>query len=101
MFRIEARIALARLIEERVEELGLDRDAFARDAGFIQKSTLTRYLRGYSKLPLFQLPDVIEVLKFDDRDQRRILLLCLAQFHVGPVMELIDRHMRPESCGLD
>lgn len=101
MPKVDARIALARLIEERIDELGVDRVDFVRDAGFIQKSTLTRYLRGYSKLPLSQLPDVVEALQLNERDERRVLLMCLAQSCVGPAMELIERNMRPDNFDVD
>ncbi|MCJ8151414.1 hypothetical protein [Shinella sedimenti] len=90
MSRVEARIALARLIEDRIEELGVDRSEFMRATGFTKTSAFTSYLRGYSNLPLWQVFDVAEVLELDERE---VLLMCLAQFHGDLVMELIKRHI--------
>lgn len=90
MSRVKARIALARLIEDRIEELGVDRSEFMRATGFTKTSAFTSYLRGYSSLPLWQVPDVAEILELDERD---VLLMCLAQFHGDFVMELIERHI--------
>ncbi|WLS09365.1 hypothetical protein Q9314_06220 [Shinella sumterensis] len=90
MSRVEARIALARLIGDRIEELGVDRSEFMRATGFTKASAFTSYLRGYSSLPLWQVPDVAEVLELDER---HALLMCFAQFHGDFVMELIERHI--------
>ncbi len=92
MSKIEARIALAKLIAERIKELGITQADFMRGTGFIQDSTFTCYLRGYSSLPLWQVPYVAKILQLDEQ---LILMMCLAQLHDTAVMELFKRHIRP------
>ncbi|WP_157785398.1 hypothetical protein [Sinorhizobium fredii] len=88
----EARIALAKLIESRMAELGVERAGFMRRTGFTQESTFTCYLRGFSNLQLWQVPSVAKILQLNERD---ILLMCLRQSYDDWVMELFQRHIRP------
>ncbi|MDK1488644.1 hypothetical protein QN219_01015 [Sinorhizobium sp. 7-81] len=90
MSNIEARIALAKLIAARIEELGINRWDFMKATGFTQESTFTCYLRGYSNLPLREVPDVSRILQLDEQ---RILLMCLAQSYDDWVMALFNRHI--------
>lgn len=69
----EARLALARLIADRIVELGIDRMEFMKLAGFTTASSFGSYLAGCSKLHLWQVPLVSKAL---DLDERQILLMC-------------------------
>lgn len=88
----EARIALARLIADRIAELGITRADFMKLAGFTTESSFGSYLAGFSKLYLWQVPIVAKVLELDER---QILLMCLAQNHNEWCMDLFGRHLRP------
>lgn len=88
----DARIALAKLIEGRMNELRIDRSDFMRRTGFTQESTFTCYLRGFSNLQLWQVPSVAKILQLDERD---VLLMCLAQFFDASVLALFQRNIRP------
>lgn len=88
----EARIALARLIADRIAELGIARADFMKLVGFTTESSFGSYLVGFSKLHLWQVPPVTRVLELDERE---ILLMCLAQNHNEWCMDLFRRHLRP------
>lgn len=86
----EARLALARLIADRIVELGIDRMEFMKLIGFTTASSFGSYLAGYSKLHLWQVPLVSKAL---DLDERGILLMCLAQDNNEWCMDLFRRHI--------
>ena len=92
MSNLEARIALARLIADRLAELGIDRAEFMKLTRFTKASSFSSYLAGYSKLNLWQVPLVAKAL---DLDERKILLMCLAQTNDDWCMDLFRRHIRP------
>lgn len=92
MSNLEARIALARLIADRMVELGIDRAQFMKLTGFTKGSSFSSYLAGYSKLHLWQVPLVAKAL---DLDERKILLMCLAQTNDDWCMDLFRRHIHP------
>ena len=92
MSNLEARIALARLIADRMAELGIDRAEFMKLTGFTKDSSFSSYLAGYSKLHLWQVPLVAKAL---DLDEQKILLMCLAQTNDDWCMALFRRHIRP------
>ncbi|MBY5439337.1 hypothetical protein [Rhizobium leguminosarum] len=87
----EARLALAKLIADRIVELGIERENFMKATGFTKESTFTCYLRGYANLLLWQVPYVARTLQLDER---RLLIMCLAQIHDHRVMALFLRHMK-------
>jgi hypothetical protein len=88
----DARVALAKLIERRMNELRIDRSDFMTRTGFTQESTFTCYLRGFSNLQLWQVPSVAKILQLDERD---VLLMCLGQFYDASVLALFHRNIRP------
>ncbi|UWU28854.1 hypothetical protein N2600_02460 [Rhizobium sp. WSM1274] len=92
----EARLALAKLIADRIVELGIEREYFMKAVGFTKESTFTCYLRGYSNLSLWQVPYVARTLQVDER---RVLMMCLAQIHDNRVMGLFLRHMKSRKRG--
>lgn len=87
----EARLALAKLIADRIVELGIERGDFMRATGFTKDSTFTCYLRGYSNLLLWQVPYVARTLQLDER---RLLMMCLAQSQDASVLAMFKRHIR-------
>ena len=89
----EARLTLARLIADRIAELGIDRTEFMKFTGFTTASSFGSYLAGYSKLHLWQVPYVVRVL---DLDERKILMMCLAQDYSEWCMDLFRRHLRDD-----
>jgi hypothetical protein len=88
----DARLALARLIADRIAELGINRYEFMKLNGFTTASSFGSYLAGYSKLHIWQVPLVAKTL---DLDERKILLMCLAQDYNEWCMDLFRRHIRP------
>jgi hypothetical protein len=93
----DARIALAKLIAARMDELSVRREDFMKACGFTQESTFTCYLRGFSNLHLWQVPAVAKILRLDERE---VLVMCLAQSHDEWCMALFLRHFRrPRSRG--
>lgn len=87
----DARVALAKLIAARMNELGVVREEFMKACGFTKDSTFTCYLRGFSNLQLWQVPLVAKILRLDER---QVLIMCLAQSHDEWCMALFRRHLR-------
>ena len=88
----KTRLALAELIADKIQELGVDRREFMQKTGFTKASAFTSYLRGFASLQIWQVPHVAKILKLDER---ALLLMCLAQFHDDWDMALFHRHIRP------
>jgi cyanate lyase len=87
----EARLALAKLIADRMAELNIQRREFMTACGFTNESTFTCYLRGFSNLQVWQVPAVADLLQLDERE---VLIMCLAQSHDEFCMDLFLRHVR-------
>jgi hypothetical protein len=98
MTTVEARITLAMLVEWLFSDRGLEYEEFLKDAPSFTRSGLQRYLRGYVRLHPNQLIDVLEVFEPHEALERHMLVLCIAQFYGGHVVELFERHLRSEDC---
>jgi hypothetical protein len=70
----------------------------AKAARFNTRSALTRYLVGYNKLQLRQVPAIASILELDER---RLLMMCLAQYYTGFFLEMFEKHMMKEDLERD
>lgn len=93
---MHARIELADLISRLIEEHGIDRPELASRTSFVDHASLNRYLRGYSRLRVEQLADLLDKLELTKDIERQLILLFLCQHHGQLAVEIIEKHLEAE-----
>lgn len=98
MIKIEARMTLVGVFWELCLAHELEAEDFLRKARSFTPYGLYRFLNGHARLHPDQLVEMLEILPAREPYERRMLVLCLAQFYGIELIELLERHLRPAKC---
>lgn len=98
MIKIEARLTLVEVFWELCRAHELEAEDFLSKARSFTPYGLSRFLNGHAGLHPDQLVEMLEILPASEPYERRMLVLCFAQFYGVELIELLERHLRPAKC---